>query len=412
MQVAQIYEIVNTMSDEFLGEKSVVKEDLSNVVDIGKSIFDATSVDNYVKKLLDVIGKMVFVNELYRSKMPDILMDSWEYGSCVEKISANLMEAEINESWSLTDGETYNQDIFYKPTVNVTFFNHKVTFEIPCSFAEVQVKESFNSVTQLNSFFSMIQTMIENSMTLKLDALIMRTINNMVGQTLLADAASFTPAGGTLDYGTASTLKAVNLLYLYNQMYNTDLTAAACLTEPEFIKFTAYIMSLYEDRLTRMSTKFNISGLERFVEKENMRTVVLSELASAHKIYLQSDVYHDGLVKLPDNYTTVPFWQGNGGDYSFANDSKIHVEVTDTNPESVTGKAEVEISGVLGVMFSKYACIINQFNRRVTSHFNSKGEFFTNWAKVDCNYANCLDEPFVVFFVADAPSKEASVDGN
>ena len=412
MQVTQVYEIVNTMSDEFLGEESIVKEDLSNVVDIGKSIFNATSVDNYVKKLLDVIGRMVFVNEVYRSKMPDILMDSWEYGSCVEKISANLKEAEINESWSLTSGETYNQDEFYGVSVNVTFFNHKVTFEIPCSFAEIQVKESFNSVTQLNSFFSMIQTMIENSMTLKLDALIMRTINNMIGQTLLADAAAFTPAGGTLDYGTASTLKAVNLLYLYNQMYNTDLTAAACLTEPEFIKFTAYIMSLYEDRLTRMSTKFNVAGLERFVEKENMRTVVLSELASAHKIYLQSDVYHDGLVQLPDNYTTVPFWQGNGGDYSFANDSKIHIEVADADPNSLTGKAEVEIGGVLGVMFSKYACGVNQFNRRTTTHYNAKGEFFKNFAKTDANYFNALDENFVVFFVADAPAENAAIDGD
>ena len=411
MQVAQIYEIVNTMSDEFLGEESIVKEDLSNVVDIGKSIFDATSVDNYVKKLLDVIGRMVFVNELYVSKVPNILMDSWEFGSCVCKISANLAEAEINESWNLTDGETVNQDIYYQPSVNVTFFNHKVTFDIPCSFAEIQVKESFNSVTQLNSFFSMLQTMIENSMTLKLDNLVMRTINNMIGQTLLADAAAFTPEGGTLDYGTASTLKAVNLLYLYNQMYDTDLTAAACLTEPDFIRFTAYIMSLYEDRLARMSTQFNIAGLERFTEKENMRTVVLSELASAHKIYLQSDIYHDGLVKLPDNYTTVPFWQGNGGDYSFANNSKIHIDVADTDPESVTGKAEVEIDGVLGVMFSRYACGVNQFNRRTQSHFNARGEFFNNWAKVDCNYFNALDENFVVFFVADAPAEEV-VDGD
>lgn len=404
MQVAQIYSIVNTMTDEFLGEESVVKEDLSNVVDIGKAIFDATSVDNYVKKLLDVIGRMVFVDQVYTSKVPNILVDSWEWGSVCEKISVNLKEAEINESWSLTDGETYNQDIFYKPTVNVTFFNHKVTFEIPCSFAEIQVKESFNSVTQLNSFFSMIQTMIENSMTLKLDALIMRTINNMIGQTLLADASEFTPEGGTLDYGTASTLRAVNLLYLYNQMYDTNLTADTCLTEPAFIRFTAYIMSLYEDRLAHMSTQFNIAGLERFVEKENMRTVILSELASAHKIYLQSDTYHDGLVQLPSNYTTVPFWQGNGGDYTFANDSKIHIEVADADPVSVTGKAEIEIDGVLGVMFSKYACMACQMNRRTTTHYNSKGEFFTNWAKVDVNYANATDECFVVFFVADAPS--------
>ena len=158
MKVEQIYSIINDITDEILGESAVVEEDLSNVVDIGKSIFDTTSVDNYVNKLLDRIGRMVFVNQIYAKKMPDVLMDSWEYGSIACKISANLMDAQINESWDLQAGETYNQDIFYQPSVNVSFFNHKVTFEIPCSFGEMQVKESFNSVTELNSFFSMIRS--------------------------------------------------------------------------------------------------------------------------------------------------------------------------------------------------------------------------------------------------------------
>lgn len=398
MVVTQVYELLNDVTDEILGESAIVEEDLSNVVDIGKSIFDATSVDNYVKKLLDVIGRMVFVNERYSSKVPDILFDSWEYGSVVEKISANLADATINESWDLTDGETYNQDVFYKPSVNVTFFNHKVTFEIPCSFAETQVKESFNSPTQLNSFFSMIATMIENSMTIKLDSLIMRTINNMIGQTLLADATAFT-SEGVIDYGSTSTLRCVNLLYLYNEQFDTNLTVADALTTPEFARFTAYIMNLYVDRLTRMSTQFNISGLERFTEKENLRVVLLSEMASAHKVYLQSDVYHDSLVDLPSGYDTVPFWQGNGTDYDFENNSMIHIDVADA--DSLSGKTEIEINGVVGVMFSKYACGVNQFNRRTTTHYNAKAEFYTNFAKTDANYFNALDEDFVVFFIAE-----------
>lgn len=405
MKVEQIYEIVNTMSDEFLGEESVVKEDLSNVVDIGKAIFDVTNVDNYVKKLLDVIGRMVFVNERYENKLPRLLMDSWEFGSCVEKVSCNLMEATENESWSLTNGQSYDPTVYYQPSINVTFFNHKVTFEIPCSFSENQVKESFNNVTQLNSFFSMIETTIENSMTIKLDSLIMRTINNMIGQTLLADASAFTPSGKTdVNYGTSSTLRAVNLLYLYNEQFGTNLKSEDALTTPEFARFTAYIMNLYIDRLSRMSTKFNIAGLERFTEKDNLRVILLSELAGAHKAYLQSDTYHESLVELPNGYDTVPFWQGNGGDYSFANNSKIHIEVADANVEE-TGKSEIEIDGVLGVMFSKYACGVNQFNRRVTSFYNPKIETFTNWAKTDANYFNALDEDFVVFFIADAPEE-------
>lgn len=405
MNVEQVYEIVNDLTDSFLGESSIVETDLSNIVDIGKSIFDATSVDNYVHKLLDVIGKMVFVNEVYSSKVPKILMDSWEYGSVVAKISVNLAEAQINESWSLENGETYNQDIYYEPSVNVSFYNHKVTFEIPCSFGEVQVKESFNSATQLNSFFSMIYTSIENAMTLKLDELIMMTIDNMIAQTFVADETSFIPSGETdPDYGSTSTLRCVNLLYLYNEQFGTSLKAEDALTTPAFARFTAYIMNLYVDRLKTMSTQFNIDGLERFVEKENMRIVMLSELASAHKAYLESDTYHNALVALPEGYDTVPFWQGNGGDYTFENNSLLKLVVKDRDPESLTGKKSVEISGILAVMFSKYACGVNQFNRRTTTHYNAKAEFYTNFAKTDANYFNALDENFVVFYIADPAS--------
>ena len=401
MKVEQIYSIINDITDEILGESAVVEEDLSNVVDIGKSIFDTTSVDNYVNKLLDRIGRMVFVNQIYAKKMPDVLMDSWEYGSIACKISANLMDAQINESWDLQAGETYNQDIFYQPSVNVSFFNHKVTFEIPCSFGEMQVKESFNSVTELNSFFSMIQTGIENSMTIKLDSLIMRTINNMIGQTLLKDAASFTPVGATdVDYGSASTLRAVNLLKLYNTAFDTNLAAADALTTPAFIRYAAYILKLYKGYLTNMSTKFNIDGLERFTEIDNLRTVLLGDLAAAHEVYLESDVYHDDMVRLPDGYQTVPFWQGSGTAYDFDSKSTIHIDVADATQE-VTGKTEIEITGVLGVMFSKYACGVNQFNRRVTTHYNAKAEFYNNYYKTDANYWNALDEDFVVFFIAD-----------
>lgn len=404
MKVEQIYSIINSITDEILGESNLVKEDLSNVIDIGKSVFDVTSVDNYVGKLLDRIGRMVFVNQRFAKKMPDILMDSWEFGSVACKVSANLKDATINESWALQDGETYNQDKFYQPSVNVSFFNHKVTFEIPCSFAEEQVKESFKDATEMNSFFSMIETSIENSMTIKLNALVMRTINNMIGQTLLADAAAFTPVDGTLDYGTSSTLRCVNLLYLYNEQFGTTLKAEDALTTPAFTRFAAYTMKLYRDYLTNMSTKFNIDGLERFTEEANLRIVLLSDLAAAHEVYLQSDVYHDSLVDLPDGYSTVPFWQGSGKTYAFADKSAINITVADATNE-VTGKTDISIDGVLGVMFSRYACGVNQFNRRTTSHYNAKAEFFSNWAKTDANYFNALDEDFVVFFMADAPSE-------
>ena len=49
MQVKQIYALMNTVTGELLGKTGLVQEDLSNIVDVGTELFDATSVDNYVK---------------------------------------------------------------------------------------------------------------------------------------------------------------------------------------------------------------------------------------------------------------------------------------------------------------------------------------------------------------------------
>lgn len=156
MQVKQIYTLVNDVTKEVLGKEGLMLEDLSNVVDVGTEIINANAVDNYVRTLVDRIGRVVFVNRPYSGGAPSVLMDGWEYGSVLEKIAADIPEATENESWELEDGVSYDPNIFYKPKVYAKFFNSKVTFEVPVSITERQVKESFTSPTQLNAFLSMI----------------------------------------------------------------------------------------------------------------------------------------------------------------------------------------------------------------------------------------------------------------
>lgn len=112
MEVKQIYALMNSVTGEVLGKSDIVKEDLSNVVDVGTEIFGSSSVDNYVKSLVNHIGKVIFVNRPYAGTAPSVLMDGWEFGSVLEKISCDLPVATENESWDLTDKAEYKQDIF------------------------------------------------------------------------------------------------------------------------------------------------------------------------------------------------------------------------------------------------------------------------------------------------------------
>lgn len=403
MDIKKIYTLINIVSGEVLGKTGIVTEDLTGIVDLGQEVFNQNAVDNYVKSLVNHIGKVIFVNRPYAGKVPSVLMDAWEFGSVLEKISADVPEAEENDTWNLKDGTSYDQDVFHKPTVTAKFFNSKVTFEVPVSITERQVKESFSNAAQLNGFISMIYAAVEKSMTIKADALIMRTINNMIAETVLADAVAFGGTAGDLtkaDLSSASTARCVNLLKLYNDKYfpatpdptpnPNALTAAKAITDPDFIRFASYVMGTYADRLQSISTVFNVGGKERFTPKDMLHVVLLSDFAKAAQTYLYSDTFNRGDVLLPQA-ETVPFWQGSGQNYEFASTGNINIKESG-------GKA-VKISGVLGVMFDRDALGVCNLDRRVTTNYNAKAEFFNNYYKFDAGYFNDTNENFVVFFI-------------
>lgn len=381
MEVKQIYELLNTVTKEDLGLETVVKEDLSDIIDIGEEILNTQNVDNYVKSLVDRIGKTVFVNRKYNGRGVSVLKDSWEYGSILMKISADIPEAKENESWELTDGEEYNPNIFYKPSVSVKFFNSKTTFEIPMSFTERQIKESFNSATELNAFMSMIYDSIDKSMTLKIDSLIMRTINNMIAQVYNADT------NGT---------KAINLLTAYNNAFSKSLTADKAVNDADFLRYASKEIGLYIDRISVLSTLFNVGGKARFTNKENLSLVMLSDFVNSSKVYLESDTFHNELLRLP-RAETVAYWQGSGSNFAFDDVSKINVTIKDGNSTK-----DVALSGILAVMFDKDSIGVCNEDRRVTTNYNPKAEFFNNWYKFDCSFYNDLNENFLVFYVADS----------
>lgn len=387
MTMTQVYQILNTITQEILGDSAIVAEDLSNIVDIGKAYANAGSLDNYVRALNDHIGKMVFVDRVYGGRAPSVLMDGWEYGSILEKVRGELPAATENESWELQDGQSYDPNVFYKPVVSVKFFNDRVTFEVPVSFTERQVKSAFSSAVQMNAFMSMIRTNVENSLTVKVDSLIMRTINAGIGETLHDEFTNGTYTG-------VSGVKAVNLLYLYNDKYGTSLTAAKAIADPAFIRFASYMIKNYIRRMQDMSKLFNIGGTAKFTPADRMHVVMLDEFKNAADVYL-----YDGLnqfntenIRLPANMETVSYWQGSGLSYDFADTSKISIKTP-------SGDA-VTATGIIGVIFDRDTLGVTNVDSRVTTNYNPKAEFFNEWHKRDAGYFLDLDENFVVFYLA------------
>lgn len=388
MKITQVYEFVNGATQEALGQDVVVNEDLSNIVTVGEAVFNANAMDKYVKALVNRIGKVIFVNRVYQGSAPSVMMDGWEYGSVLQKVSAGLPDARVNETWELEDGQSYDPHIFHKPKgVIAKFYNEYVTFEVDMSFTEDQLKMSFSSATEMAGFVAMLYTSVDNSMTVKVDELIRRTINNMIAETIYADY-------GSANLSSKSGVKAINLLYKYNNTVNagnTPLTADKAMSNPEFIRYAAYIIKLTHDRMRTMSTLFNVGGQPRFTPSDLSHIALLSDFSSAADVYLQSDTFHDELTKLP-TAETVTYWQGSGTDFGFNSVSKIDVKSAQNHTVSTTG--------ILGVMFDRWALGVSNVSRKVTSQWTPNAEFFTNFYKYKAGFFNDLNENFVVFFIA------------
>lgn len=385
MEVKQIYQFLNDARDEVFGAQDTKIEDLQGIVQLGTTIENAVAYEKFANALVNRIGRTIFVARKYDGGAPRVYRDEWEFGSIKQKIQAELPTATENETWELQDGQSYDENVFYGSNVSVKFYNGKVAYEIPLSVTDIQLKQSFLSLESMNSFLSMLYNNVQNALTIYMDLLISRTLNNFIGETIFNEY-------GSSALNSKSTVKAINLLYEYNQKHaGATLTASNCLESADFLKWATYRMKRYVTRFRKATKLYNIDKKVRFTPTNLLHFVVLSDFASLQETYLQSSTYHDEMVKLP-YYEEVACWQSMGEDDSIEESAKVKVTTASGH--------DVEVDGVLAVMFDHDSLGVTNYNRRVTSHYNAKAEFTNQWHKSDGEYFNDTSENFIVFFIA------------
>ena len=387
MKVKQIATILNTViNPEQIGETAVVNEDLSNIVDVGKALTAAgtfgENFDNFTKALIDQVGKVVFVDRVYTAQGPNLLRDSWEYGSVLQKVRCDLPDADDNKTWSLADlanGSTVDPFVITKPTVKAKYFNSKTTFEVPITLAEEQVKEAFKSPSDMNRFMSMIENRVLMKITLCTEAMSKRTLNNLIAQKIHANS------------------NVVNLLKDYNTTYTKSLTAATCLSDSDFLKYCAKTIMMYKKYIAEASMLYNNDGYVTFTPEDRLEFTVLSEFSKDLQVYMYADTYNKEFVQL-DGYSEVAYWQGSGTNNAFNEISKIDVKALTADGTEFT----VAQTGVVAVMYDRDAAAICNENERVTSIYNPKAEYWNYFYKYDCAYMNDTAENCIVFIIDDA----------
>lgn len=404
MQVTQIAKELNEWIAERCGDarfdadtaaQFIVREDLANIVAIGTAVYKYEWQDNFVKSMIDRIGRMVFVNRRTRGFAPDLQRNAWEYGSVMSKSRTKRFEAKENPSWKLQKGQVVEQFVFEPPTVRNKYYNIKIAWQIDCSFAEIQVREAFTSPGEMGRFFAMIESAIQQALDDQMDSLTMRAIMGFIGE--------------KIDRGSG----VIDVLTPFNTITSSSFTLENMTYSEDWCRYAAYQILISKQRIKARTSIYNANdeaGYDTATPGEYLRFVLHSDIGEALNVYLNAQTYHNDFSDV-GSYDVVPMWQTAGTEWQRDATTRINIDLPSNVDREVANYKYIDRLGIIGVMFDTDAIVINNENQRVTSAYNANGEYYTNYYKIDTNVLIDLDENGIVFVAGTGTVPGVTVTG-
>lgn len=398
MKINQVATLLTSINNEMLGETAItaVNEDLSNIVDVGRQLTEQSTdlegfFENYAKKLVDKVGRVVVVDRSYRSTAPNIQKDSWEYGSIMEKIRVSVNELEDDTTWTLNRGDTPEQFEYQPATISAKYFDSYDTFMTMISLTTKTIKSAFKSASEMNKLISAIENRVRMKLAISADNLKRRTVNNLIAEKIKAG-------------------KDINLLAMYNAAAGTSLTLAAAIVNPTFLKYAVAQIMRYKKMLENPSVLFGDDGYVNFTPESKQRMILLDQFKQNTEVYMESDTFHNELVSLGNKFQSVPYWQGSGTDTTFPIGT-----ISGINVKTASDGTVVQTSGVIGILFDDDACGVCLEEQETTSAYAANGRFVNYFHYVGARYFNDLAENVLVFTMRPASSQNSTNainDGN
>lgn len=383
--VTQIYNLVNSIAKESLGESALTVKDTTSLVALGDAILSSSQdVDAWNGTLIDRIGRTIVSNKAYTRKRRNIFRAGIDYGIILQKIYVEMPKATVNQTWVNKESERKDPFELNIPTVRQYLFKDASAFEFPVTITDKALKTAFSSASEMGAFVEAIMLSLVNAVEIAIE-----NTENLAVATFTAlkiNAKETNPNG------------AVNLLHDYNTLTNKGLTVASCLSDKDFLKYASMQISMTVKRMRNLSTLYNISEADENGEKVKRATSesdlvldVLSNYSVASAMYLESDTYHKELVTLP-NYHEVNYWQATGQTYAFNDVSKVNI---------AHGEVTVEQTGILAVAYDINAIGTTLKDERTATVRNERGGYTNHYKQGTLEYFNDLTENGVVFYIAE-----------
>lgn len=391
MEVNQVYSLLNDINQQMWGEDALAVKDLSGIISMGNAVLSSsTNVDKFFSTLVDRIGKVIIRRLDLELDFPKLMMNEFEWGCVLQKITIDPFGAKANTDWQVSDpGFTPSLLEIYPPSIHQMLFTDAVTFEMRKSLPNSILATAFTGAGEMANFMTAVTAAMVDSMTLSLNNLSRTCVNNFIAEKI------------------KNSNGIVNIADMYNTAYSsspvTDCEEA--MRTPEFLRYATNVIRKYFKYLSMPNVNYNVAGLVRATQRDNMHFLANTTFVAGLESYLYADTFHEEMVSLK-NYTEVAYWQGNlDSDNTSINlpEDVTAIEVIPSSEKGQLSPQSISQSGIIAVMADRQAMGIGLNKRRSAAFNNVMDDITTVKMSATQQLFNDLSENGVIFIAEPTP---------
>lgn len=396
MKINQIARVLNSaFFPEATGTNvEKITDDLSNVVEIGTRITSDSNFGNmmngYMKTIFDKVGGTVYSDMGYESGGFDLHVTDTELGGILEKIRIEAPDFDENKSWTFTDGDgsTHEEMFGYHPvTVDGKYFMSRTTFRTkPYTITEKQFRTAFTSIDNVFEFIGRIEQRVISKRNLAINILNHKAVTALIAEKL--------KSGDNV----------INLLAEYRtDTGDSTVTETNWRTSEKFLLYANTYVRTISDIMNEPTGLYNEDGYVSQTTDSNRKFYLLSDFSRAIESYVYRSSYNVENVRLT-GYKTIAYWQAVGNNKNTANfetRSTINAIPPSEGEQTETPdtREAVNESGIVGVIFNRYAAFINA-KRIETGVQTNNFDKWTNYIHMfEAGYYVDTGENAVVFVI-------------
>lgn len=301
MTLKQMASLINgaLLPNQLNENVSALAEDMSNYVDIGKSIANLSADDlkNFQKNLAVGVRNLAVFGDVYEPDTYGVYRDVENFGKALQRVAIkNLPTVQDSHAINLVNGTNYIDGTYYGADFDAKVYVDTKTFKVSYSWSDDTWEKCVVDYEEMNKLLTLWLNAVQTQLNVIDKGVVDMTINKRI-ITAIGDS------------------KVVSLVTAYNSEFGTSETITTIKADEaksrRFAEFCSGVVRMIMRGIAEYGSKYNDGTIKCFTPSERVTSIFLTQFVNDIQNYGLTTIYHNeelGLGKVFDKLS----WQTSG----------------------------------------------------------------------------------------------------